>query len=66
MGVCPQHDILFEELTAVEHVELYAGLKGVAPNEIKSLIEERLESVRLHSVKDTLVSTYSGGYCKFN
>ena len=28
IGLCPQHDILWEELTAKEHIELYANLRG--------------------------------------
>ncbi|KAG0086371.1 hypothetical protein BGZ92_008185 [Podila epicladia] len=29
MGVCPQHDVLFEDLTCWEHVQLYAGIKDL-------------------------------------
>ena len=29
MGVCPQHDILFDDLTVKEHLELYAVFKGM-------------------------------------
>ena len=28
MGVCPQHDILFDDLTVKEHLELFAVFKG--------------------------------------
>lgn len=28
IGLCPQHDILWEELTAREHIELYAYLRS--------------------------------------
>ncbi|KAF9932556.1 ATP-binding cassette sub- A member 1 [Linnemannia zychae] len=61
MGVCPQHDILFDDLTAVEHIRLYAGLKNVPKEEIPRLTEERLNAVRLWKVKDKLSHTYSGG-----
>jgi ATP-binding cassette subfamily A (ABC1) protein 3 len=27
MGVCPQHNILFDELTVIEHLELFANFK---------------------------------------
>ena len=27
MGVCPQHDILWEQLTGREHLELFAALR---------------------------------------
>ncbi|KAF9162745.1 ATP-binding cassette sub- A member 2 [Actinomortierella ambigua] len=29
MGVCPQHDVLFDTLTAWETIQLYAAIKGV-------------------------------------
>ncbi|KAH6569427.1 hypothetical protein BASA62_004914 [Batrachochytrium salamandrivorans] len=61
MGICPQHDILFDDLTAREHIELYAGIKGVARSTIKNLVEERLKVVRLHTVADVRAGTYSGG-----
>ena len=28
LGVCPQHDVLFEMLTPEEHLRLYAAFKG--------------------------------------
>jgi ATP-binding cassette subfamily A (ABC1) protein 3 len=28
MGVCPQFDILYDDLTVKEHLELYAVFKG--------------------------------------
>ena len=61
MGICSQHDILFNELTAREHIKLYAGLKGVAESDWDALIEERLEAVKLFDVADILVNSFSGG-----
>ncbi|KAJ3102571.1 ATP-binding cassette sub- A member 1 [Phlyctochytrium planicorne] len=49
MGVCPQHDILFDDLTAKEHILLYAGLKGIPPSSISTLLNERLAAVRLQT-----------------
>jgi ABC-type multidrug transport system ATPase subunit len=62
MGICPQHDILFDDLTAREHIQLYAGLKGVPENQWEPLIKERLHMVRLLTVADVRAGTYSGGY----
>jgi ABC-type glutathione transport system ATPase component len=59
LGVCPQHDILFEDLTAKEHIELYAGLKGVPKEFLEELFEERLKAVRLWTVKNVRAGTYS-------
>jgi ATP-binding cassette, subfamily A (ABC1), member 3 len=32
MGVCPQHDILFENLTTEEHLSIFYDLKGADPS----------------------------------
>jgi ATP-binding cassette subfamily A (ABC1) protein 3 len=34
MGVCPQHDILFDDLTVREHLEMYANFKGMNSKDI--------------------------------
>ncbi|KNE56287.1 hypothetical protein AMAG_02112 [Allomyces macrogynus ATCC 38327] len=61
MGICPQHDILFDSLTPVEHIELFGGLKNLSRAEIKKVTDERLEAVKLTKVKDHHSSTFSGG-----
>ncbi|KAJ1554144.1 ATP-binding cassette sub- A member 1 [Cladochytrium tenue] len=61
LGVCPQHDILFDELSAREHIELYAGLKGVPKRYWPELFEERLKAVKLWTVRNVRAGTYSGG-----
>lgn len=33
MGVCPQHDVLFDLLTPLEHLDLFFELKGGNPLE---------------------------------
>lgn len=61
MGVCPQHDLLFNDLTAREHVNLYCGLKGVPQEQVAGIMEDRLKAVRLWKVVDRNAGTYSGG-----
>lgn len=61
MGVCPQHDILWDELSAREHLQLFCALKNVPGHERKSWIDETLEMVQLHKVADHRVSSFSGG-----
>ena len=60
-GVCPQHDILFPELTANEHCILFAHIKGVPVNEINKECEERLKFMDLLDVRHHRSSTFSGG-----
>jgi ABC-type multidrug transport system ATPase subunit len=61
MGICPQHDILFNELTAREHIELYAGLKGVPVGDWSAIVDERLGAVKLLNVADNPIASFSGG-----
>lgn len=37
MGFCPQFDALFDELTASEHLTLYARLRGVPEKELHNV-----------------------------
>ena len=44
MGVCPQHDVLFDHLTPREHLDIFYDFKGGDParkrDEINSLITD--------------------------
>lgn len=35
LGVCPQHDVLFELLTPEDHLRLFAAFKGTPPEIIE-------------------------------
>lgn len=39
-GVCPQHDVLYDNLNSVEHLEIYASLKNVPRNQIDSQVSK--------------------------
>ena len=60
-GICPQHDILYDELTSREHLQLYGALKGVASAELRVAIPQLLEGVTLVHVADKMAGSYSGG-----
>lgn len=45
-GVCPQFEILWGELTAVEHMAVYADIKGIPWEERKAQAESLLEKVQ--------------------
>ena len=47
MGVCPQHDVLYPDLTVEEHIRLYARLKGVPTAELASVIQQAVLTVGL-------------------
>jgi ATP-binding cassette subfamily A (ABC1) protein 3 len=50
LGVCPQHNILFDYLTAREHLELYASFKGVPEVEIRKRVDKMIHEIELHDI----------------
>ncbi|KAI3963444.1 hypothetical protein MKW98_022866 [Papaver atlanticum] len=63
MGVCPQHDLLWETLTGGEHLLFYGRLKNLKGSDLTEAVEESLKSVNLYhgGVADIQARTYSGG-----
>lgn len=61
LGVCPQHDILWESLTPVETLDFFASFRGVPADLRTRLIEESLHHVKLSDVKHKQAGTFSGG-----
>ncbi|EOA15012.1 hypothetical protein CARUB_v10028362mg [Capsella rubella] len=63
MGVCPQHDLLWETLTGREHLLFYGRLKSIKGSALTQAVEESLKSVSLFDggVADKQAGKYSGG-----
>uniref|UniRef100_A0A8R7RD17 ABC transporter domain-containing protein n=1 Tax=Triticum urartu TaxID=4572 RepID=A0A8R7RD17_TRIUA len=61
IGVCPQFDILWDALTAKEHMELFASIKGLPSSTIKSVAEQSLAQVKLSQAANVRAGSYSGG-----
>jgi len=61
MGICPQHDILFDNLTVKEHLEMYAVFKGVDGERIPSEVKKTIEDIGLGDKLNYLSKNLSGG-----
>ncbi|TXG50444.1 hypothetical protein EZV62_022968 [Acer yangbiense] len=63
MGVCPQHDLLWETLTGREHLLFYGRLKNLKGSALTQAVEESLRGVNLFNggVADKQAGKYSGG-----
>ncbi|EGR29336.1 hypothetical protein IMG5_158040 [Ichthyophthirius multifiliis] len=61
IGVCPQFDILWDELTAQEHLEMYCKIKNMRLEEIPKEIDRRMQEVNMFDRKNQRVGTFSGG-----
>ena len=54
-------DYLWPNLTAKEHLELFAGLRGVDSSVLEPTVQKWLRSVDLETVQLQYSSAYSGG-----
>ncbi|KAI8866896.1 P-loop containing nucleoside triphosphate hydrolase protein [Ramicandelaber brevisporus] len=61
LGVCQQRDVLYEDLTVKEHLELFAAIKGVTAFEMPEAISEATEATRLGDFTNNRSKTLSGG-----
>jgi ATP-binding cassette subfamily A (ABC1) protein 3 len=61
LGVCPQHNILFDLLTVKEHLELFAAIKGVPSEETDAAVQEMIAQVGLTEKVNDKSAALSGG-----
>ncbi|CAI9112241.1 OLC1v1012660C1 [Oldenlandia corymbosa var. corymbosa] len=62
MGVCPQHDLLWDTLTGREHLNFYGRLKNLTGANLSKAVNDSLAKVNLlRGDADKLVKKYSGG-----
>ena len=61
MGVCPQFDVLWKELTGIEHLKIYGRMKGLRKKEVLRQADDLLESVKLVEAANIKTGAYSGG-----
>ncbi|KAI9543439.1 hypothetical protein NQZ68_012090 [Dissostichus eleginoides] len=61
LGMCPQHNVLFNDLTVEEHIYFYARLKGLSRQEVQTEMEQMIEDVGLLHKRKDLAKNLSGG-----
>ncbi|CAM4645740.1 unnamed protein product [Lepidochelys olivacea] len=61
LGMCPQHNVLFDKLTVEEHLWFYSQLKSMAEEEIRKEMDKMIEDLELSNKRHSLVQTLSGG-----
>ena len=61
LGICPQHDVLFEDLTIKEHLEMFSIFKGVPDEEIEEEVKKSLNDFQLTEIKDIVLEDLSAG-----
>ena len=61
LGICPQHDILFEDLTIREHLEMFSIFKGVELTEVDNEVNKTLHDFQLEDIQYMLAKNLSAG-----
>uniref|UniRef100_A0A8C3GW69 P-type phospholipid transporter n=1 Tax=Corvus moneduloides TaxID=1196302 RepID=A0A8C3GW69_CORMO len=61
LGMCPQHNILFNHLTVAEHILFYSQLKGRSRDEAEQEMETMLEDMGLTHKRNEEAQNLSGG-----
>ncbi|KAF2070577.1 hypothetical protein CYY_008108 [Polysphondylium violaceum] len=61
LGVCPQDNVLWEDLTGEEHLLFYGRLKNINGKRLKEAVDASLKSVYLDTEAHKMVKQYSGG-----
>ena len=54
MGVCPQHDVLFDLLTPEEHLDIFYEFKGADKTNKEQEINQMLEDIGIADKRNNL------------
>ncbi|XP_031638209.1 ATP-binding cassette sub-family A member 3-like, partial [Contarinia nasturtii] len=61
IGYCPQHNILFDELTVREHIEFFGRLKGLRKTDINHEVNKYIQQLEMYKFIDKTSQSLSGG-----
>ncbi|NWR07545.1 ABCA1 protein, partial [Paradoxornis webbianus] len=61
MGMCPQHNVLFDILTVEEHIWFYGRLKGLSEQQVQEEMEQLLQDTGLPHKRREQTRNLSGG-----
>ncbi|XP_013865526.1 ATP-binding cassette sub-family A member 3 [Austrofundulus limnaeus] len=61
LGLCPQHDVLFDNLTVREHLLFYTQLKGYPKEKIPGEVDRIIRILNLEDKRQARSKTLSGG-----
>jgi ATP-binding cassette, subfamily A (ABC1), member 3 len=61
LGYCPQHNILFDDLTVREHIEFFSLLKGLESDKVEKEVEKYVKLLKLEDKINKKAKGLSGG-----
>ena len=60
LGICPQHDVLFDDLTIREHLEMFCIFKGFS-TDVESEINKTMHDFELDNIQNIIAKNLSAG-----
>ena len=64
LGICPQYDILYDNLTVREHLEMFCVFKGVEARKVDAEIDKILCDLQMKNIENFLTKNLSAGQRK--
>ena len=61
LGICPQHDVLFDDLTIREHLEMFCIFKGYTSDNIDGEINKTMHDFELDNIQNITAKNLSAG-----
>ena len=61
LGICPQHDVLFDDLTIREHLEMFCIFKGYTSDNIDNEINKTIHDFELDNIQNITAKNLSAG-----
>ncbi|XP_037714104.1 ATP-binding cassette sub-family A member 3-like [Drosophila subpulchrella] len=61
MGICPQHNVLFDEMSVSNHIRFFSRIKGLRGEEVESEVAKYLKMIELEDKANEPSSKLSGG-----
>ena len=61
LGICPQHDVLFDDLTIREHLEMFCIFKGFTSGDIDAEVDKTIHDFELENIQNITSKNLSAG-----
>ncbi|XP_037883728.1 phospholipid-transporting ATPase ABCA1 isoform X1 [Glossina fuscipes] len=61
LGVCPQHNVLFDNLTVADHLKFFSRLKGLKDDAVEKEVNKYLKIIELEDKRNVASKKLSGG-----
>ena len=61
LGICPQHDVLFDDLTVREHLSMFGTFKGVSFSDLNNEVNKTMKDFHMSDIHDVTAKELSAG-----